>query len=356
MSSWSLHQVDAIIAGGGLAGIHLALAMDRAGLKAIVVDHPNPTSSSRIAAGIINPITGRRFALSWMYDRLKPAFTEVYEYWEQKWGVRFFYPKNIFRSVPHNKLVNDLDAKLSDPAFDAYCRRMTQKEINTATEAIQFDGPGYVMRGYQLDTVGFLESAIEYLRSKNQYLTGQIEGSARELATTYFRFGEFQSDKMIWANGASIVGHPAFEWVRMNPNKGQVLIADVPECTGMDIIKQSAFYVPLGNHKWWIGTFDTWELDDTPSAKGRQYLLSRARYFQHPYTVVDHLAGVRPAVEDRRPVLGTHPQNDHLYLFNGFGSKGTSLIPYFAQMLVGHIFDGSDIHPEADIKRFWPKR
>lgn len=353
MSSRSLHQVDAIVAGGGLAGIHLALAMDRAGMRAIVVDHPNPTSSSRIAAGVINPITGRRFALSWMYDRLKPVFTQVYEYWEQQWGVRFFYPKNIFRSVPQNKLVNDLDAKLSDPAFDVYCRRMTQKEIEVAREAIHFDGPGYVMHGYQLDTVRFLETAIAYLKSKSQYVAGQIEGSARELAMMNFRFGDFQSDKMIWANGASIVHHPAFEWVRMNPNKGEILIADVPTYAGKAIIKQSAFYIPLGNHKWWIGTFDTWELDDNPSAKGRQYLLSRATLLQHPYTEVDHLAGIRPAVEDRRPILGAHPQNEHLFLFNGFGSKGTSLIPYFAQMLVEHMVNGTDIHPEADVKRFW---
>lgn len=355
MSPRSITKVDAIIVGGGLAGIHLALAMDRVGMEAIVVDQPNPTSSSRIAAGIINPITGRRFALSWMYDLLKPVFTEVYEYWEQKWGVRFFYPKNIFRSVPHNKLVNDLDAKLSDPAFDAYCRRMTDREIATARETIQFDGPGYVMRGYQLDTTKFLDQGIRYLQSMNRYVQGQITGSLDQLNPKSFQYGSFQSDTLIWANGAAIVHHPAFDWVRMNPNKGQVLIADVPQCTGMDIIKQSAFYVPMGLHKWWIGTFDTWEMDSNPTQKGLQHLQSRATVLQHPYTAEDHLAAVRPAVEDRRPVLGSHPQNDHLFLFNGFGSKGTSLIPYFAQMLLNHVVDGSGIDPEVDIKRFWKR-
>src|SRR5690606_5754255 len=107
----------------------IALAMERSGLVPLVINRPDRHSSSRIAAGIINPITGRRFAYTWLYNSLEPVFKEIYQYWENKLQVRFFKSVDIFRSVPENKLVNDLDAKLTDPAYQNHCRKMTVEEI-----------------------------------------------------------------------------------------------------------------------------------------------------------------------------------------------------------------------------------
>lgn len=354
MTSPPLQRVDAIIAGGGLAGIHLALAMDRSGLRPLVVDQQHAHSSSRVAAGIINPVTGRRFALTWMYDHLEPVFKEVYRYWEQKWDTRFFYPKNIYRSIPHNKLVNDLDIKLSEPEYQRYCRKMTDEEITSVGERIRFQAPGYVMHGFQVDTSTFLDESIHYLTEKGLYVEGRIDVSSDQVNQSQFTFWDFQSDRLIWASGAAIVDHPAFSWVRMNPNSGEILHlhSEDPELT--EIIKQTAFFVPFGDRKIWLGTYDSWNIDVVkPSAEGLEYLKMKAQLLKKPYEVLDHHIAVRPAVEDRRPVVGSHPQNDQLFLFNGFGSKGTSLIPYFAQTLVDHMENGTEIHPEADLKRFW---
>lgn len=353
MTEGTQQRLDAIIVGGGLAGIHLALAMDWRGLRALVVDRPDPISASRIAAGIINPITGRRFALTWMYENLLPVFTEVYQYWETRWNTRFFYPKNIYRSVPQNKLVNDLDAKLTDPKYSPYCRQMTGDELENIERQIQFEGPGYVMHGFQLDTCRFIDHAFRYLRSRGMYVEGHIEGKEDHLGANNFEYGPYKSERLVWATGAAIVKNPLFSWIRMNPNKGEILIVEVQDLPGADIIKQSAFYVPLENKRW-IGTFDTWDTDDEhPTPEGKEYLLSRIQAFKKPVTVVDHLAAIRPAVYDRRPVIGSHPQNMRISLFNGFGSKGTSLIPYFAQMLVDHMMEGRPILKEVDVMRYW---
>lgn len=178
--------MDAIIIGGGLAGMHLALMMDRAGLDVAVIDRPDPSCASRIAAGIINPITGRRFALSWLYDHLSPVFKEVYRYWEEQWHDRFFFSRNIYRSVPHNKLVNDLDAKLSDPAYKIHCRSMTSVEIQSASGMVDFVEPGYVMHGYQLDTVRFLENAKAHFKSKNRFVEAPFQPIAEVLGKRSF--------------------------------------------------------------------------------------------------------------------------------------------------------------------------
>lgn len=48
-----------------------------------------------------------------------------------------------------------------------------------------------------------------------------------------------------------------------------------------------------------------------------------------PYNVVEHKAGVRPSVSDRRPVLGPCKDYEQLVVFNGLGTKGVSLAPFF---------------------------
>ena len=68
--------------------------------------------------------------------------------------------------------------------------------------------------------------------------------------------------------------------------------------------------------------------------------------------VVDQQAAIRPNVADRRPLLGRHPEHERLFLFNGMGSKGVMLAPYFAKQLVGHIYTNGPIEPEADLNRF----
>src|SRR5690625_7436448 len=109
-------HVDAIIVGAGLAGIHLALAMQRRGLDPLIIDQEKPSSSSTVAAGMINPITGRRFALTWVYDDLEKGFTKEYTYWE-KWEGLFFNKNQTFRSISQNDMINDFDARMQKPDF-----------------------------------------------------------------------------------------------------------------------------------------------------------------------------------------------------------------------------------------------
>jgi len=68
--------------------------------------------------------------------------------------------------------------------------------------------------------------------------------------------------------------------------------------------------------------------------------------------VVMHKAGIRPTVKDRRPFLGAHPDHNNLYVFNGLGTKGVSLAPYFAKHLVDHMVDGVELMKEVSIGRF----
>ena len=71
-----------------------------------------------------------------------------------------------------------------------------------------------------------------------------------------------------------------------------------------------------------------------------------------PYKVIEQKAGIRPTVKDRRPMLGAHPVHQNLFVFNGMGTRGIILAPYFAAQLSDLILKGIPIDTEVDIKRF----
>ena len=70
-----------------------------------------------------------------------------------------------------------------------------------------------------------------------------------------------------------------------------------------------------------------------------------------PYDITDHKAGVRPATKDRRPYLGVHPQQQNVFIFNGWGSKGVLLIPYFAEKFCDFLVDKVPLDIDVDIHR-----
>ena len=92
---------DYLIIGQGLAGSLLArelVALDR---RVLVIDDHYKSSSSTVAGGLINPVTGKRLALQPGIDYLLPAAQRRYRSLEQKAGLRFFFPLPMPVSYTH---------------------------------------------------------------------------------------------------------------------------------------------------------------------------------------------------------------------------------------------------------------
>ena len=53
-------QADYIVLGQGISGSFLSYYLIKAGKKVLVIDESKPFTASKIASGVINPVTGRR--------------------------------------------------------------------------------------------------------------------------------------------------------------------------------------------------------------------------------------------------------------------------------------------------------
>ena len=72
-----------------------------------------------------------------------------------------------------------------------------------------------------------------------------------------------------------------------------------------------------------------------------------------PFEIIHRRTGIRPSSKNRKPVLGTHPEYSQLHIFNGMGTKGSSLAPYFSSQLVDYIEGKVEIPHELNVQRYF---
>ena len=71
-------QIDYLIIGQGISGTFLSYYLQRENKSFLVIDNNFKSAPSRIAAGIINPVTGRRMVTVWMADEVLPFDKNAY--------------------------------------------------------------------------------------------------------------------------------------------------------------------------------------------------------------------------------------------------------------------------------------
>src|SRR5215216_4051699 len=87
-------EFDYIIIGQGICGTFLSWNLLKAGKKILVIDESQQFSSSKVASGIINPVTGRRVVTTWMIDKLLPFAWNAYTAFGDDIGEMVIEQKN----------------------------------------------------------------------------------------------------------------------------------------------------------------------------------------------------------------------------------------------------------------------
>ena len=172
------------------------------------------------------------------------------------------------------------------------------------------------------------------------------------------RINGHEAKAVIYCQGWRGVQNPQFDWLPLIPNKGELLLIECKELKEEAILQKGIFVQPLGSNLYKVGaTYGRNEYDENASNAGKEWIIQRLdKIIKKPYQIVDQIAGVRPTVLDRRPLIGQHPEFQNQYIFNGFGSKGLSLIPWCAQHFTSFLLDSvSSLNAELDISRFYSR-
>jgi len=349
-----MRQVDYLIVGQGVAGTLLAYFLQQAGKQIQLVDQYSEQAASQVAAGIINPITGRRYVKSWKADELLPFAKQTYRALEDMLGLTIFRQRNIIRTLFNHREENDWLARTADPAYQPYMLEQAVLD-NYATSTLLAFGYGEVTHSGQADLQGLTHAFREKLRQENALTEAVMAYEELAINAQYVRWRDIEARGVVFCEGAAGSSNPYFSYLPFGGAKGEVLIVRIPKVKFEKILKHRVFIVPMpAPDHYWIGSTYDWKYEDArPTERGRQYLEQRLRdMLQTPFEIVEHRAAIRPTVKDRRPFLGQHPDFEPLYIFNGLGTKGASLGPYWACHMANYLAARHPLDPEVDIARF----
>ena len=152
-----------------------------------------------------------------------------------------------------------------------------------------------------------------------------------------------------------MVDNPFFRALPMVGSKGELLNfeADMLQLEG--VVKSDGFIAPLGGNAFKIGTtYDNDDKDPSPTPGGREILEQKLhQLISCPYRITGQVAGIRPTVRDRRPLVGVHPKYKNLFILNGLGTHGALLAPYTATALYDFIEEGKPLDKEMNIVRHY---
>jgi glycine/D-amino acid oxidase-like deaminating enzyme len=158
----------------------------------------------------------------------------------------------------------------------------------------------------------------------------------------------------VFSEGFGLKENPYFNHLPLEEVKGETITIHAPELDIDFLLKSTLFVMPIGNHHYKVGaTFNHADKTSIPSLGGRKELVEKLKkVIVVPYTIIAQAAGIRPAVKDRRPMVGVHLKFEKLVVLNGLGTRGVMISPTIAKNLFYHLEAGQPLDPEIDIKRF----
>lgn len=328
------------IIGQGLAGSVLAYFLLKEGQNIQIFDSPDIPSSSKVAAGIYNPVTGKRLVKTWLADKIFPFLEDFYPQLEQELNAKFFHPMPIFHPFPDAASQKFFKSDHVHDDFFDFCN-VAFETINHS-EIVNSNLGGITMKhaGW-VDLKVMLNAFRAYFLDRNVLIESNIPPQITE-------------NTAIFCEGFNGMFNPHFNYLPFNPVKGEILDIEIQNLDLQEIINQGVFVIPLEKDKFRLGATYKWDvLDFIPTEEGKNLLIEKYQKLMKPQMrILSQEAGVRPATKDRRPFLGMHPEIENIGIFNGLGSKGVSLAPFFAKQFVEFLVNGKELYPEVNINRF----
>ena len=344
-------QVDYIIVGQGISGSLLALGLLKEDCKILVIDDNMPFSASKVAGGIINPVTGMRLVRSWMADQLLPFAYQFYNTLSEGWRIPLiqeccildFFSTQEMKEIFIEKQVSEsiyLDMVYDDDKWDPYFR------FNY--------GIGAIRSCLLLDIRTLLEKCRQELIVKDALLEEKFGMNDCVVSKDKITYQNITAKKIIFCDGVASADNPYFERLPWSKDKGETLIVSIPGLPRTHIFKQGISIIPWENDLFWVGASHNWKFTEMePTIAFRSRVEEQLNYWiKLPYKIVDHIVAQRPSNMERKPFVGLHPVYSSVGILNGMGGKGCSMAPYFAHELVQHLLRQAPIKPDADVRRF----
>ncbi|MDI5949040.1 NAD(P)/FAD-dependent oxidoreductase [Flavobacterium yafengii] len=347
-------MIDYLIIGSGLAGISFAEVALRNDKSILVLDN-NSQNSSKIAGGLYNPVILKRFSEVWQAQEQLAIMNEFYTFLEEKLNCKVDFKSPILRKFFSVEEQNNWFAASDKIALAPFLSTQL-----ISKKYVGIDSPygyGEVLQTGYVDTALLLNKYREYLKHNNLFQEEAFDYDALKIESDSIHYKNIQAKHIIFAEGFGMHANPYFNQLPLDGTKGELFIIKAPELNLDVIVNTSVFILPLGNDLFKVGATYNWkDKTDLPTEEGKTELVDRIKeIISCDFEIIEHFAGVRPTVKDRRPLVGTHQNYESVHILNGLGTRGVMLGPAMAKALFENIEHQVPLNKEIDINRFLPK-
>lgn len=353
-SGMSPIHFDTIIVGQGLAGTAVAWNLRWRGQSVVVVDRDDSVTSSKVAAGLITPVTGQRLVPSWKFAAFRSFAGQFYRMVERDTGEFFFRDLPAVRLFDNETEISTYGQRKETTEFSDLVR-----DLNPIVDSsrLRSELGGFEMpEAGQLDVRRYLSVSRETFQREGQLRTANLalaEDIKVDPTCIQIPSLQLEADRIVFCEGIAAGENPWFSTVQFRPAKGEILTIRIPDLDEPRIIHRGIWLVQISPHVYKAGATYEWkQLDNVPTAEGRRELEERLReLLKVPFEVLDHEASVRPIHLNQRPVLGVHDIDRRIALLNGLGSKGTLQAPLLAYQLARLMLDGMPLDATLDVNQ-----
>lgn len=306
--------------------------------------------ASRAAGGLINPVTGRWMVKSWRIDDLLPLAEKTYRAIEKTLGISVYHTLPLRRYCLNADDIKRLGRRLRNPRYADVLGPFYG--AGESASPMRDEHGSFLIRGAAyLDVPRLLDSLQKHFKCIDEPFVHEQLTSCKG----GWNYRGIDAKKVFFCEGAAISQNPWLHHLPIHSIKGETLLLDGPKSLlPRGIYHHQKWILSYGDGRCRMGsTYDETDLSPEPTEKGAQVLMASLRHsIDASFQIVEHKAGLRPTTPDTRPIIGSIPGTENLYVLNGLSSKGASTAPHMCQALIRHVFHEEPLDPEMDCRRF----
>lgn len=346
-----MKQVDYIVVGLGLAGLAFTRELAKHN-RSFIVFEDDSQQSSKVAGGMYNPVILKRFTPVWDAEQQLKIALPFYKELEKLLNSTYDISIAIGRLLTSIEEQNNWFATSDHPVLSNY---MIPEISHKTYQGVDSPfGWGKLQHTGRIKAKELLNDYKVYLDEKNCLVEERFDYEQIGFKGDKVSYKNLEAKKIVFCEGYGIKQNPFFNKLPLNEAKGELLTVEAPDLNIDFVLKSGVFLLPLENQHFLVGaTFNWKDKTNEPTNEGKQELLEKLdKIITVPYKVIDHVAGIRPTVIDRRPLVGVHQEHQNLALLNGLGTRGVMIAPTAAKELYSHLENGAELRKEINLNRF----
>ena len=210
-------MIDYIIVGQGIAGTLVAHQLITRNKKICIIDDGHKSASSAVAAGMINPVTGRKYVKSWMIEKLLISAREIYSKLEANLDIEIQSNNNIIRTLTSIEAENSWMLRMQEEEYNDY--------ISTNPDIGDYEGminsiPAYgeITQGMRINMslliYKFREVHASLFKNEN------FDFAQLKLDGDMVSYSDIKAKAIIFCDGYKVKDNPYFKYLP-SPSKGR---------------------------------------------------------------------------------------------------------------------------------------